>query len=711
MNIAITDKTFEELVGNVSLPTFLMDSTLNILLKYNDAAREWFNINEEILDIAIKNEEIIDQLEVTSIYFLTLQNFTFTFSKVQLEGISSVLLTISQQNEDNKFKVLDVTSTRLKKELVNHTITRKKLANTKEFSWDIIDNKTDIALVVDKDGIITKNNHVTSDYFSGLDLSGRSIKSIFAQEGKIDEIANQLSKERNFEGEVILLFENDSTATFYLNTYQYLGQKNEHLFLFRDQSDKRTIKEQARKMKAILDSGQHMIWTVDQSLTLTSFNENYRSVFKELYNEDPILNRPLNAIEYRFENQSIRDFWNEKYEEAFKGNNVFFETTIDGKLGNEYYKEVYLNPIFNDKGEVVEVSGIGLDITEKRITQLKLTENTIRYNSIFDNATVMIWSIDKNGHITAANRSFQNSMKLWFDREVKTGSDFYIYFSDNPNSNNLALFKKNFEKALQNKAKHFNIQFYSKDQQLRYLELYINPISLKDEIVEEVSCVAVDITATKQANLELNESLKEKETLLQEVHHRVKNNLQIISSIVKLQCSYIEDDQALKVLTESQNRINSMSFIHESLYMNNNFRYIDFKDYIKSLTANLIQSYFMNPEQITFDVEIEDIQVNIDQAIPCGLILNELVSNALKHAFPENKAGNISLSITEKGDTVTIEVKDNGIGIPQNFKIEDNESLGLNLVFILVEQLDGNIEIVAEEGSKFLINFDKIKNS
>lgn len=215
----------------------------------------------------------------------------------------------------------------------------------------------------------------------------------------------------------------------------------------------------------------------------------------------------------------------------------------------------------------------------------------------------------------------------------------------------------------------------------------------------------------KLAEKQIEVSLKEKETLLKEIHHRVKNNMQIVSSLLEYQTQYIKDKNVIDIFTESQNRIASMSLVHEKLYQSNDLAKIDFNEYINDLASNLFQSYVDKSRRITLDMNIETIQMDIDFAIPCGLIINELVTNSLKYAFPEDREGKIRI-ILRKTDEEMFElvIGDNGIGLPKDLDFRKTGSLGLHLVTILAEnQLHGEININKNTGTEFQIKFRGIK--
>ncbi|MBO3458562.1 CBS domain-containing protein [Aetokthonos hydrillicola Thurmond2011] len=238
----------------------------------------------------------------------------------------------------------------------------------------------------------------------------------------------------------------------------------------------------------------------------------------------------------------------------------------------------------------------------------------------------------------------------------------------------------------------------------------------KDDLeirVEERTCelkntnalLRQEIVERQRAERQLKMSLEEKDVLLKEIHHRVKNNLQIISSLLRLQAGYLKDEQVVGIFQDSQNRIRAMAMIHENLYQSDDLARIDFSDYIRNLTNNLIRSYSANPN-INFKLNFDKISLRIDTAIPCGLIINELISNSLKHAFPNNTPGEISIdfSMIQPGRYL-LNVSDNGVGITENIEFYKNRSLGLQLVWRLVEQIEGNIEFNNKNGTYYKINF------
>ncbi len=209
------------------------------------------------------------------------------------------------------------------------------------------------------------------------------------------------------------------------------------------------------------------------------------------------------------------------------------------------------------------------------------------------------------------------------------------------------------------------------------------------------------------AESNLKKSLEEKEILLKEVHHRVKNNMQIISSILKMQERLIDDPKLKTVLGESQNRIRSMALIHENLYRNENLANIQFKNYVQSLVNTISRSYFDQQKKVTFRFDIEDVFLPIDIGIPCGLIINELISNAFKHAFPDRDKGLIRIALEHTGNgSYVLSVSDDGIGIDGSFSPESANSLGMRIVYKLIQQIEGNLSFDFSDGTKYFISFN-----
>jgi two-component sensor histidine kinase len=219
------------------------------------------------------------------------------------------------------------------------------------------------------------------------------------------------------------------------------------------------------------------------------------------------------------------------------------------------------------------------------------------------------------------------------------------------------------------------------------------------------------VIALENASLyeRIQASLQEKEVLLQEIHHRVKNNLQVISSLLNLQATRLGDSRAIDALRDSQDRVRSMALVHEKLYQSPDLAQIDFADYTRALTRSLFGSYRDHVPGIALRTQIDDTLMSVDIAIPCGLILSELVSNALKHAFPDGRSGEIIISLRAQEGSRVLTVADDGVGLPQEMEVLHPESLGLELVNTLATQLDGTLTWEREGGTTCMVTFPNVE--
>ncbi len=257
----------------------------------------------------------------------------------------------------------------------------------------------------------------------------------------------------------------------------------------------------------------------------------------------------------------------------------------------------------------------------------------------------------------------------------------------------------------------YESEVLSKSSKHYWLSSTLTPIFNEQGDLKSIVVIETDITLRKKMEEQIKAALDEKGLLLREIHHRVKNNLQIIISLFNLQTSYIDDDKAYQALKEGQDRIKSMALIHERFYQSDGISKIDFDDYSRKLIEYLYTSFKINPSSIVVDIKIENVRLDIDTAVPCGLIINEIVSNAFKHAFKDKDKGHIDIILKNAGDgEYYLEIKDDGIGMPTDFNLETADSLGFQLIQALSDQLDGKLELVTSpnKGLTYKLNFKNI---
>ena len=233
----------------------------------------------------------------------------------------------------------------------------------------------------------------------------------------------------------------------------------------------------------------------------------------------------------------------------------------------------------------------------------------------------------------------------------------------------------------------------------------LTPIYDEDGILKKLVVVDSDITAGKNMQKLIEISLKEKDVLLKEIHHRVKNNLQIIISLLNLQTGYIKDEVTLKAVKDGQSRVRSMALVHEKFYQSDELSEIDFAEYIEKLCHFIYQSYGDKTDRIHLQISGDKIGLDMDTAMPCGLLVNEIVSNSYKYAFPNQEKGTIQIDFKKNDNKIILFIQDNGVGFPEEYDLEKSESLGMQLIQALTSQLDGDLVVSRENGTSFKISF------
>lgn len=245
--------------------------------------------------------------------------------------------------------------------------------------------------------------------------------------------------------------------------------------------------------------------------------------------------------------------------------------------------------------------------------------------------------------------------------------------------------------------------------EIRWVRDRAFPVTNDSGEVYRIAGIIDDVTESKQAIEQIKSSLQEKEVLLKEIHHRVKNNMQVITSLLSLQSKTIGDAKALEVFEDSQNRVKSMALIHETLYQSKDLSRIDFAEYLQKLVAHVSRSYRIRPNAVKINLHVNDVSLPIDTAVPCGLIINELASNALKYAFPADTKGEVNITFARAEDQYTLCVSDTGVGLPPDFDPEQGKSLGMKLVRMLTTQLSGEMACRNGVGTTFQITFPEEK--
>lgn len=463
------------------------------------------------------------------------------------------------------------------------------------------------------------------------------------------------------------------------------------------------IKELERYSRSIINSSVDTILVTDNNGVIQE--SNIAGIKNMGYTEDMLRGKKIDVF-FQSENE-----FDEVKENLLKNKSYIGEFT--GKKNDQTTFPAFISiaPLKDDKSKIIGNVSIIRDISEIKETKRQLDFQTSKVKALFETASSSyFWTLDRNYKLTSFNPNFKKLIKHTNNIDIYVGMDMNELSSKVLPDNQSETLRQSFKEVLNGKNISFEGYVYQKNKKDKFwLESYLSPIVLSDsKKVIEVACISHDVNEKVEAVKKIRNSLKEKEVLLKEVHHRVKNNLQVISSILNLQSSFVKDKNTLQILKESQDRIKSMSFIHENLYQTKTFSSIKFSDYIINISKNLVHSYQIFDNFVEIEYDFDEVDLILDQAIPCGLIVNELISNALKHAFDEN-GGILKIGVKTKKNTVFLSIQDNGKGIPEDFDIQNTESLGLQLVYTLVEQLEGEIELTRQGGTKYLITFEKQK--
>ncbi len=351
----------------------------------------------------------------------------------------------------------------------------------------------------------------------------------------------------------------------------------------------------------------------------------------------------------------------------------------------------------------------GITCLASDISELKRAEETLRESETFLDATGQIakvggWQIDGETKKVFWTKEIYNITEVPNHYDPSSlEKDAIVFF----NAEDQIRLEKAIQRAFeQNEPYDMEFQITTAKGNKKWVQAICNPITVDGKTVK-LTGTFQDITERKQAEEQIKASLKEKEVLLREIHHRVKNNMQVIISLLKLQSSKVKDKQYADMLKASQDRIKAMSLIHEKFYQSKDFANIDFREYVKNLVNSLIASHGVDTNKIRFNVDVKDVVFDLENAIPYGLIIHELVSNSLKHAFPDDREGEIKITLYPANEEeLELTFSDDGIGMPEDLDFDNMETLGLELTKDIIEhQLGGKIELDRTKGTTFHVLF------
>lgn len=450
-------------------------------------------------------------------------------------------------------------------------------------------------------------------------------------------------------------------------------------------------------LKAIIESTADGILVVDKENRVTHSNTKFAELWQipekliKLKDDKKLLNYVIDQLEKP-------EAFLSKVRELYKSSKEDLDT-LHFKDGQVF--ERFSCPLIRNE-EIAGRVWSFRDITDRKQAEDALQESKEKYRTILDNIEEGYYEVDLSGNFTFFNDSLCKMLN--YSKNELIGMNNRQYMDEESAKRVYEIFNKVYKTGRPSKGVEFQIM--RKDRVKKYGEISVSPI--KDSKGQPIGFRGIvrDITERKLAEEKIKASLEEKEVMLREIHHRVKNNMQIMSSLLRLQSGKIKDKKTLEIFKTSQSRIRSMAFIHESLYKSEDLARINFSDYTSRVTTHLFSTYGARTALINYKVEVKDVFLDINTAIPCGLIINELVTNSLKHAFPDDRRGEMLVKMrADKRGKHTLIVKDTGIGFPEELDFRETETLGMQLVTDLVIQIGGSIKLNREGGTAFTIVF------
>ena len=332
--------------------------------------------------------------------------------------------------------------------------------------------------------------------------------------------------------------------------------------------------------------------------------------------------------------------------------------------------------------------------------QILESEDVWKY--VFDALPDLIAILDNSHKVVKINKAMAN--RLGVSPEEGVGLNCYevVHCTDSP------ILNCPHSKLIEDGSEH--TEEVQEDNLGGYFLVTASPIRDVDGAVLGSVHIARDITQRREMEKKLEKALEDKEILMKEIHHRVKNNLMMISSLLNIQSHYIKDQKVKDIFTESQNRANSMALLHQELYESGDMKEIELSEYLRSLSTDIMHSYNSKDNSVDLTLDLEQGTIDVDRAIPIGLIATETIINSFKHAFP-NGNGKILVKFYKEDDSFVLIISDNGVGFPENLDFRSQGNMGMMLINGLINQIDGSIDMRREEGTKFIIKFkDELTN-
>lgn len=471
----------------------------------------------------------------------------------------------------------------------------------------------------------------------------------------------------------------------------------------RDVTERRQVERQMRLLAQTITSTKDCVWITDLEERILFVNT--ASVATHGYGEDELVGRPLAILRSpKMAAEASREILPATMQGGWYG-----EVLHSRRDGTEIPLELWTSVVKNDEGEPVALVGVARDISDRKRMEEALRLSEARLRRIADAMRDVVTQVDAGGNVQYVSPSIEQVLGYRPDETLGRS----LFERVHPEERG-AVEQAFAQAARAREGVTLNFRYRHAGGRYVWLEAVGNLLLDGAGGVAGAVLGIRDVSEHKDADDRLRTSLREKEVMLKEIHHRVKNNLQVISSLLSLQSEHVDDDEVRRVLRDSQSRVRSMAIIHQRLYQSTNLAEINFAGYIGELCSQLLRSYGSSGRNIKLTTEADEIFLEVDKAIPCGIILNELVSNALKYAFPEGEEGTVAVEFHQEGEEISLVVRDDGVGMPPDLETRTAESLGLRLVNMLSEQIGGRVAVGAggrpglpQRGTRWEMRFRK----
>ena len=587
----------------------------------------------------------------------------------------------------------------------NEDITdRKKAEESILLQSEITDNMNEGVYLIGLEDVIIKYTNPKFEKMFGYgpgEMIGKHASIVNAPSVKdpierADEIMATIREHGSWSGEVKNI-KNDGTFFWCyakVSIFNHSVYGNVVVAVHEDITDRKTAEEKTeeseKRFRQIIARSDAGYFFIDKDGIFRDVNEAWAKMYK-YDSTDEIIGKHFSVVQRIDDLEAVDEFVGG----IMKGDPAYMTGEFSRKCNDDSdgYHTFSSWPVVQS-GEPLGIEGFIIDTTDRRLAEDELRESEERYRQLLS-ATFEGIVITKKGGFITWNKRFE-SLFGYNSSDILNMKVIDIVF---PGDRDLV--KNN---ILSDYDKPYEHRMIRKDGSVSYVEVHGQKISYQGEPARLTAIH--DITERKKIEDNLKLSLDEKEILLKEVHHRSKNNMQLISSLIGLQSEKIKDNQALDLFRDLENRIQTMALIHQKLYQSQDISKVDFNEYIKALMSEIEESQGANSSGIEISINIKGISLNIQKSIPCALLINELITNIYKYAFPEGKKGKINIDfVQEKKGYYKLTISDNGVGLPKGLNIEKTDTLGLQLVDSLTKQLNGTIQIGKGKGASFIIKF------